>query len=195
MSVTAVPLQPTPKGTLTKLFIGVGLAVLAAGGLAWIGTAKAVSAQCGASAFAPLKGNVAAPVTTASGLMYQVVKVGEGPSPTAQDVALVNYKGRLTNGTQFDANEKTPFPVSGVIPGFTEGLQKMQRGGSYRLCIPAALGYGAVANERIPANSTLIFDVDLLDFKSMAEVQAMQQQMQQIQGGAGQGQPQAAPQR
>jgi FKBP-type peptidyl-prolyl cis-trans isomerase FkpA len=190
MSVTAVPLQPTPKGTLTKLFIGVGLAVLAAGGLAWVGTAKAVAAQCGAKAFAPVSGKIVAPVTTASGLMYQVVKPGEGPSPTDQDVALVNYKGRLTNGTQFDANEKAPFPVSGVIPGFTEGLKIMQRGGSYRLCIPAALGYGAVANERIPANSTLIFEVELLDFKSMAEVQAMQQQMQQMQGA---GQQQAEP--
>ncbi|MFM9853770.1 MAG: FKBP-type peptidyl-prolyl cis-trans isomerase [Sphingomonadaceae bacterium] len=182
MSVTAVPLQPTPKGTLTKLFVGVGLAVLAAGGLAWVGTANAVGAQCGANAFAAVKGKTLAPVTTATGLMYQIITPGSGPTPTDADVALVNYKGRLTNGKEFDANQKTPFPVTGVIPGFTEGLKIMQRGGSYRLCIPAALGYGAVANERIPANSTLIFDVDLLDFRSMAEIQAMQQQLQQ-QGG------------
>jgi FKBP-type peptidyl-prolyl cis-trans isomerase FkpA len=185
MSVTAVPIQPTPKGTLTKLFIGVGLAVLAAGGLAWIGTAQAVAGECGATAFVPVKGKSLAPVTTASGLIYQVVKPGVGPSPTDADVALVNYKGRLTNGKEFDANQKTPFPVTGVIPGFTEGLKVMQRGGSYRLCIPAKLGYGAVANERIPANSTLIFEVDLLDYRSMAEIQAMQQQLQQQQRGGG----------
>jgi FKBP-type peptidyl-prolyl cis-trans isomerase FkpA len=97
---------------------------------------------------------------------------------------LVNYTGALTDGKQFDSGQRTPFQVQGLVPGFSEALKLMQRGGSYKICIPPALGYGAQANERIPANSTLLFDVDLLDFKSMAEVQAMQQQVQQ-QGGAG----------
>ncbi len=192
MSVTAVPIKPTPKGTLTTLFAGVALAVVLAGGLAWMGTAKAVSGGCGADAFLPVKGATTAPVTSETGLGFQVVKPGEGPSPTDADVALVNYKGTLADGKEFDANQRVPFPVQGVIPGFTEALKKMARGGSYRICIPPALGYGAVANERIPANSTLRFEVELLDFRSMAEVQAAQQQMQQQQGGAaGQGQPQA----
>jgi FKBP-type peptidyl-prolyl cis-trans isomerase FkpA len=76
----------------------------------------------------------------------------------------------------------------------------MQRGGSYRICIPPALGYGPQAAGPIPANSILIFDVDLLDFKSAAELQMMQQMMQQQQGGqgapgapTGEGQPQAVP--
>ena len=185
MSVTAVPLQPTPKGTLPKLFAGVAFAVLIAGGVAWMGTAKAVQGSCGVGAFLPVKGATLAPETSKTGLSFQVVKPGKGPSPTQADVALVNYKGTLADGKEFDANERTPFPVTGVIPGFTEALQKMQNGGSYRICIPPALGYGAVANERIPANSTLRIEVELLDFKSMAEIQAMQAQMQQQQGGAG----------
>jgi FKBP-type peptidyl-prolyl cis-trans isomerase FkpA len=190
MSVTAVPIKPTPKSTLITLFAGVSLAVVLAGGLAWMGTAKAVAGGCGANAFLPVKGATTAPVTSETGLGFQVVKPGEGASPTDADVALVNYRGTLADGKEFDANQRVPFPVQGVIPGFTEALKKMARGGSYRICIPPALGYGAVANERIPANSTLRFEVELLDFRSMAEVQAAQQQMQQQQGG-GQGQPQA----
>jgi FKBP-type peptidyl-prolyl cis-trans isomerase FkpA len=181
MSVTAVPIPPAAKGTLVKLWGGVALAVVAAGALAVVGTPS----TCG-SAF----GKGIKPISTKSGLRYQVVKAGKGVSPTDTDVVLVNYKGALTSGKEFDRGERTPFPVQGLVPGFSEGLKIMQRGGSYKLCIPSALGYGAQANERIPANSTLVFEVDLLDFKSVAEVQAMQAQMQRAQGGtAGAGAP------
>lgn len=182
MSVTTVPIPPIEKGSLFKLWAGVGAAILVAAGGAWIGTAKAVDGGCGPNAFAAAKGGALAPDTTASGLKIQTVKPGNGASPTDSDVVLVNYKGSLTNGTQFDAGQRVPFPVEGLVPGFSEALKLMQRGGSYKICIPPALGYGAQANERIPANSTLLFDVDLLDYRSMAEIQAMQQQMQQ--GGA-----------
>jgi FKBP-type peptidyl-prolyl cis-trans isomerase FkpA len=184
MSVTTVPIPPVQKGSLVKLWAGVGLAVLVAAGGAWLGTAKAVTGGCGPNAFAPAKGSVLSADTTATGLKIQTVKGGNGPSPTDADVVLVNYTGALTDGKQFDSGQRTPFQVQGLVPGFSEALKLMQRGGSYKICIPPALGYGAQANERIPANSTLLFDVDLLDFKSMAEVQAMQQQVQQ-QGGAG----------
>ena len=130
---------------------------------------------------------------TATGLGISTVKAGKGAKPTDTDVVLVNYKGRLaSDGKEFDAGQRVPFPVSGLVPGFTEGLKQMQKDGSYKLCIPAALGYGAQANERIPANSDLVFDVDLIDFKSMAEIEAMQQQQGQTPGGA-EGMPQAAP--
>lgn len=178
MSNTTVPIQPIEKGSLTKLWVGVGAAILIAGGAAWWGTASA-QGNCGAKAWAPTTGDVEGADTTASGLQIQTVKPGTGPKPTDADVVLVNYKGMLTDGTQFDANQRSPFPVQGLVPGFTEALKMMQRGGSYKICIPPALGYGAEGNERIPANSTLLFDVELLDFKSMAEIQAMQQQMQQ----------------
>jgi FKBP-type peptidyl-prolyl cis-trans isomerase FkpA len=167
MSVTAVPIPPVEKGSLVKLWGGLALAVVIAGGVAWAGTGGS----------GPAGG---CKTVTASGLGISTVKEGKGIKPTDTDVVLVNYKGRLaSDGKEFDAGQRVPFPVAGLVPGFTEGLKLMQKDGSYKLCIPAALGYGAQANERIPANSDLIFDVDLIDFKSMAEIQAMQQQMQQ----------------
>lgn len=183
MSVTAVPIPPAEKGSLLKLWGGLALAVAIAGGVAWAGTGGA-SGDCD--------------ITTASGLGFSTVKQGKGAKPTDTDVVLVNYKGRLAaDGKEFDAGQRVPFPVEGLVPGFTEGLKLMQKDGSYKLCIPAALGYGAQANERIPANSDLVFDVDLIDFRSMAEIQAMQQQMQQQpgseQGAPPAGMPQAAP--
>lgn len=185
MSVTTVPIPPTPRATLFKLWGGVAAVALLAGGLAWWGTADAVGGGCGPTAFLPAGGAVMSPVTLASGLSVQTVKPGQGAKPTDADVVLVNYKGRLPDGTDFDQGERVPFPVEGLVPGFSEGLKQMQRGGSYRLCIPPALGYGAKgAGDKIPANATLIFEVDLLEFKSMAEVQAMQQMMQQQGGGA-----------
>lgn len=187
MSVTTVPIQPTPRSSLVTLWGGVALAVLVAGGAAWWSTASAVGTGCSAVAFAKDAGAVA---TTGTGLTVQTLKAGNGTKPADSDVVLVNYRGLLTDGTEFDAGQRVPFPVQGLVPGFSEGLKLMQRGGSYKMCIPSALGYGAQANERIPANSTLVFEVDLLDFKSMAEIQAMQQSMQQP-GGAG-GLPQGA---
>jgi FKBP-type peptidyl-prolyl cis-trans isomerase FkpA len=174
MSVTAAPIPPVEKGSLVKLWGGLALAVAIAGGVAWAGTGgSASSGGC--------------KTVTASGLGISIVKAGKGAKPTDTDVVLVNYKGRLaSDGKEFDAGQRVPFPVAGLVPGFTEGLKQMQKDGSYKLCIPAALGYGAQANERIPANSDLVFDVDLVDFKSMAEIQAMQQQ-------APEGAPQAAP--
>ncbi|MFO1240954.1 MAG: FKBP-type peptidyl-prolyl cis-trans isomerase [Sphingomonadaceae bacterium] len=185
MSVTTVPIQPIEKGSLAKLWGGVALAMLIAGGAAWWGTEKAVSGACSSSAFAPEGKGASAVEKTNSGLQFQVVRAGTGPKPTEADVVLVSYKGTLSTGKEFDSNPRAAFPVQGLVPGFSEALKKMQRGGSYKLCIPPALGYGTQANERIPANSTLLFDVELIDFKSMAEVQAMQQQQQMQQGAPG----------
>jgi FKBP-type peptidyl-prolyl cis-trans isomerase FkpA len=181
MSVTTVPILPTPRSSLVTLWAGVGAAILIAGGAAWWGTAGAVGTGCSGVEFAESAGAVE---TTGTGLTVQTIKAGKGTKPGDADVVLVNYKGTLADGKEFDAGQRVPFPVQGLVPGFSEGLKMMQRGGSYKMCIPSALGYGAQANERIPANSTLVFEVDLLDFKSMAEIQAMQQEMQQ-QGGAG----------
>lgn len=175
--ITAVPIRPVKKGAITRLWIGVGAASVAALGLAWAGT-NSVTAT-GACSTRDFKG--AKVETTPSGLMMQTVKPGAGASPTDADITLVNYKGSLRDGKVFDQNERTPLPVAGMIPGFTEALKKMQLGGEYRICIPPALGYGDKAQGPIPANSVLMFDVTLLDFRSQAEVQAMQMQMQQMQ--------------
>ena len=122
---------------------------------------------------------VAGVVQTASGLQYKVIKPGKGPSPVATDTALVKYEGRLRDGTIFDANEQTPMPVGAVVPGFSEALQLMQKGGEYRVWIPSDLAYGeASPGDNVPPNSLLIFDVTLLDFISAEQMEEIRQQMQ-----------------
>ncbi len=156
MTVTAVPIRPVKKGTLTKLWFGIALAILLAAGLAWAAQVPAIT------------------------LVTQTA--GEGPSPVDGDVVLVNYEGKLADGTVFDSGQQTPLQVNGVVPGFSQGLKQMQKGGKYTLEIPASLAYGAASpGAQIPPNSDLIFDVELIDFKSEAEIRAMQEQMQQMQ--------------
>lgn len=114
---------------------------------------------------------------TASGLGYTVVQAGAGGRPTDGDVALIDYKGYLAaTGQPFDSANAAALPVNGVIRGFAEGLKLMERGGSYKLCIPSELAYGKIATGSIPPDSALIFLTDLIDFKSFAEIQAMQAQ-------------------
>lgn len=183
MSNTAVPIRPIAKGSMTKLWGGIAVVTLVAGGLAWAGTTKLVGQSCSASLMLPGVESE----TTETGLLFQTQTAGQGANPTDQDIALISYKGTLADGQEFDSNKQVPMPVAGSIPGFSEALKKMQRGGSYRLCIPPKLGYGAQAVGPIPANSVLVFDVELLDFRSQAEVQMMQQMMrqqQEAQGGA-----------
>jgi len=105
---------------------------------------------------------------TGSGLQYEVISEGYGPKPTAADTVKVHYEGALTNGTVFDSSyergEPIEFPLGGVIPGWTEGLQLMSVGSKYRLIIPSNLGYGSQgAGQEIPPYSTLVFQVELLD--------------------------------
>jgi len=117
---------------------------------------------------------------SASGLGLTVLKAGSGEKPGDGDVALINYKGYVAaTGAPFDDAGPVPVPVGQVIPGFAEGLKQMQRGGSYKLCIPPTLGYGDKAVGPIPANASLIFLIDLLDFKSLAEIEARQAPPQQ----------------
>ncbi|MDV6316797.1 FKBP-type peptidyl-prolyl cis-trans isomerase [Idiomarina sp. HP20-50] len=111
---------------------------------------------------------------TDSGLQYEVLKEGDGISPSATDMVEVHYEGTLVNGEVFDSSyergEPTSFPLNRVIPGWTEGLQLMKEGGKYRFVIPADLAYGEreVGGGQIPPNSTLIFTVELLDVQKDA---------------------------
>ncbi len=107
-------------------------------------------------------------IETASGLQYQVVKMGEGPKPTADSKVKVHYTGSLLNGKKFDSSydrgEPTSFRLSGVIKGWTEGLQLMPVGSKFTFYIPAELGYGArEVGGVIPPYSTLIFEVELIE--------------------------------
>lgn len=119
-------------------------------------------------------GQRACAVRTPAGLGYTMLRAGAGAKPAADATVLVNYIGYLAaTGAVFDQGTQTPMPVGEVIPGFSQGLQLLSKGGVVRLCIPAAMGYGAQASGPIPANSDLIFQVELLDFKTAAEMAEM----------------------
>ncbi|SFP47606.1 FKBP-type peptidyl-prolyl cis-trans isomerase [Sphingomonas rubra] len=173
-TVTAVPLRPVKRSYLVYLWVGIALALVSAFALARQG-----------DDFLARNARAKGVVTTASGLQYKVLTPGQanGPKPTTSDVALVNYEGKLLNGTTFDKSQQpVPMPVSAVVPGFSEALQLMPKGAKYRFWLKPELGYGAEAKGPIPANSTLVFDVELLDFLPEAVVQQMQQR-QQMMGG------------
>ena len=187
--ITRVPLQPIAKGSITKLWLGVIVAVLVGAGLAWTALPK--------------------------GVAVDIVAQGTGPSPTKEDVIFVRYTGKLADGTVFDQSQDVALPVEGLlpkgsplplgrmIPGFAEGAVKMKKGGKYTLFIPADKGYGAEGqkdqqgNEVIPPNSDLTFEVELIDFMSEADfqrrIQVLQQAMQMQQGQGGQAGQGAAP--
>jgi FKBP-type peptidyl-prolyl cis-trans isomerase FkpA len=112
--------------------------------------------------------------TTPSGLQYKVLSPGSGASPKPADQAMVNYRGTLLDGTEFDASEKhggpQPFGVGNVIKGFSEGLQLMKPGGKYVLYIPPSLAYGpnSPPGSPIPPGALLKFEVELVSIKPPA---------------------------
>ena len=190
-SITAVPLQPVKRSVLVYLWAGIAIAVLGAFALAWMAPLDPVSSFLATNRKAP------GVIQTASGLQYQILSPGKGGvRPTDSDVALINYEGKLTDGTTFDKSQQpTPLPVraadgkggQGVVPGFSEGLKLMTKGAKYRFWVKPSLGYGDKVNGPIPAHSVLVFDVELMDFLSESVIRQMQMQQQlqqQQQGGA-----------
>lgn len=186
--VTRVPLKPIAKGSLTKLWIGVIVAVLLGGTLAWAAMPKTLD--------------------------LETLVEGEGANPQPGDLVFVKYTGTLaSNGEKFDEWQPEQLPIPGIfpegtafpveegatIPGFYEGLQMMQKGGKYKLYIPADKAYGAEppAGSSIPANADLVFEMELVDFFTQQQVQqkiAIMQRALESQGGpAGPGGEGAAP--
>ena len=108
-----------------------------------------------------------------SGLQYKVITEGTGNTPVATDKVKTHYRGTLINGTEFDSsykrNKPAEFGVKGVIKGWTEALQLMKEGGKWELYIPANLAYGQRGRPGIPGNSTLIFEIELLEIVKPAE--------------------------
>ena len=109
----------------------------------------------------------ASATVTKSGLVYRSLKDGTGVSPAASDKVKVHYKGTFPDGKEFDSsykrNEPTEFPLNGVIPCWTEGVQLMKVGGKAKLTCPAAIAYGTRgAGGVIPPNATLVFEIELL---------------------------------
>lgn len=186
--ITRVPIKPVAKGSLTKLWIGVILAVLVGAGLAWAAVPR--------------------------GLDVDVIQAGSGPNPQTGQVVFLKYKGTLAaDGTVFEDAQTSPFPVQGLfpdgtpflledgamIPGFYQALQQVQKGGKYSIFIPAELGYGATPppGAPIPPNADLQFDIEVVDIVSRATVerniQILQQQMQSQMGAGPGGAPGAGP--
>lgn len=103
---------------------------------------------------------------TKSGLLYKELTPGTGKSPKATDTVEVQYKGTLIDGTKFDSSydrgKAATFPLNRVIPGWTEGVQLMKEGAKYEFVIPPELAYGEQDTPKIPANSTLVFQVELI---------------------------------
>ena len=106
-------------------------------------------------------------VRTESGIVYIETTAGTGASPTAADRVKVHYRGTLINGNEFDSsyarNEPSEFPLGGVIPCWTEGVQRMKVGGKARLVCPAESAYGDRGNSDIPGGAALVFEIELLD--------------------------------
>lgn len=177
--ITRVPLQPISKGSLTKLWLGIALAVLGAGAIAW--------------------------AAVPAGVDVETLAAGEGGTPGETDVVFVEYTGRLADGTVFDQSQPlplppqaagllpqgTPLPLENMLPGFREALMEMQRGGRYIAEIPADKAYGETPPEGapIPPGSDLVFEIELIDFMPFEEfqgrVQAIEQMLAQAQMLAG----------
>jgi len=136
---------------------------------AYMSKLKEKSTAATSEYFAKLKDNKNV-VELPSGLRYEIVKPGDGPFPKASDTVKVHYTGALIDGSVFDSSvqrgEPAEFPLEGVIPGWTEGIQKMSKGGKIKLYVPSQLGYGDEGRPGIPPASTLVFDVELLEIKA-----------------------------
>lgn len=180
--VTRVPLRPVAKGSLTKLWLGVALAVLLGAGLAYASMPRGVD--------------------------IDVLVEGEGAKPQLGDVVFVRYTGRLADGTVFDQAGESPFPAGilpdgipmlleegRLIPGFIDALLMTRVGGRYEVLIPADQAYGAEPppGSPIPPDSDLVFDIEVIDIMSREEVEqrvmALQMMGRQQEGGAGEGEP------
>jgi hypothetical protein len=201
MSVTAVPLQPVKRAYKVWLWIGVLLAVALAFGLAWLGTREQVAAKLPNDQFLAWHKGQTGIQTTPSGLQYQVLKAGEGPTANDQDGVSLQIRGTLRDGSEFQPAAPMRFQVGQpMIPGFTEGVKLMNKGSKFRFWLPPKLGYGAEPGAQGPgaelADKVLIFDVEMSEVVPAAVIQQMMMQQmmqqQQQQGGAPGGPPPGA---
>ena len=172
--ITRVPLQPIKKGSLTKLWLGVIIAILLGAGLAWAAVPK--------------------------GLSVETLVEGEGDAVEMGDIAFVKYVGTLPDGTEFDRSQQSPLPPElfpegtpfvieegAVIPGFLDGLLQTREGGKYRIEIPSDQAYGESPQPGsvIPPNSDLVFEVEIVEVMSRQEAEARMMQLQAMMGAQG----------
>ncbi|HEY3824793.1 MAG TPA: FKBP-type peptidyl-prolyl cis-trans isomerase [Bryobacteraceae bacterium] len=143
------------------------LVLIAIGLISCSSAPQSGSPSSGSQAFLDQAAKESGAVKTDSGLVYRELTPGTGASPKASDVVKVNYRGTLTDGTEFDSsykrNEPATFPLSQVIPCWTEGVQRMKVGGKSRLTCPSSIAYGdAGSPPAIPGGATLVFEIELL---------------------------------
>ncbi|HET9811586.1 MAG TPA: FKBP-type peptidyl-prolyl cis-trans isomerase [Sphingomicrobium sp.] len=166
MSASTLAHPPRHGAALTKFWIAVLFVIAVGVGLAWLGAGS-------------LRGQ-----TTDSGLFIRTVEPGTGPVITNADAVLIDYEGRLADGTLFDssANHGGPQAVAPAqtIPGFAEALTMMKKGGRYHVRIPSNLAYGSADQPGIPANSDLEFDIHVVDVAPNAAAMAAARQAQQL---------------
>lgn len=196
MTVTAVPLRPIQKGALSKLWLGIAVLLIGAVAFAWYATARPIAMNGTSEDFLAWNGSQPGVETTDSGLQYQVLEAGDDAGSPGQGAGvIVNYEGRLIDGTVFDAGEQQGLPLDQVVPGWSEGIQLMTRGARYRFWLPPALGYGEnpPPGSPITADSVMVFDVDLIDFITREQMMQIQMQQMGLQGGPGGPPPGAAP--
>lgn len=122
---------------------------------------------------APAAATPATPAAAPAEIRLEVLAPGTGPMPADTDVVVIAYEGKLADGTVFDSSERAVLPVAGVIPGFAQGLKRMNKGGRYRLTIPAALAYGAEGAGPVPANADLTFTITLTDVQPASQLNAL----------------------
>lgn len=129
----------------------------------------------------PFAGQAQTPPAVAAPAVVTVETLtpGSGEKVPAHSWVLIDYKGMLTSGAVFDQQQRMPMALDGVVPGFAQGLVQMQRGGRYKLTIPPELGYGDQQTGPIPAHSTLVFEISLIDFKTPEEIAVIEAEAQQ----------------
>lgn len=187
MSVTAVPLQPVKGSYKAWIWLGVLAAAAVAAALAWTGTRAPVLSHFDADGFLAWHKNQPNIQTTASGLQYQVIEAGDGASPVEQDGVVLEIRGTLRNGKEFQPKTPMRFQVGQpMIPGFTEGVKLMKKGARYRFWLPPKLGYGAEGGQQNElSDQVLIFDVNMQELVPAAVIQRMMQQRGGMAPGAG----------
>ncbi len=151
---------------LSSLLVAL-VAAAAIAGCAPNAPAPQTSAPTPAPAASPATATGSAKVTTASGIVFEMLQNGSGPSPAATDTVKVHYRGTFPDGREFDSSYKrgqpTEFPLNRVIPCWTEAVQMMKPGGKARITCPPGLAYGERgAGSSVPPNATLNFEIELI---------------------------------
>ncbi len=151
----------------TSFFVPLLAATVALAGCLPGAPASRAPANAPATAASPATATGSAKVTTASGIVFEMLQNGSGPSPTATDRVKVHYRGTFPDGREFDSSykrgEPTEFPLNRVIPCWTEAVQLMKPGGKARITCPPGLAYGERgAGSAVPPNATLNFEIELI---------------------------------